>query len=165
MTFDDLLADNRRFAAGFRDSDLPAAPTRKLAVVTCMDARLHPEKFLGLAIGDAHVIRNAGGRVTDDVIRSLAVSQSVLGTNAVVLIQHTDCGMQAATDEQISARVRERTGTDPSHVDFLTFSELEQNVRDDVHLLRTSELIPKDVRITGAIYQVRSGRVEEVIRA
>lgn len=163
--FDELKAANREYAGSFESGDLPAPPARRVAVVTCMDARLHPEKFLGLELGAAHVIRNAGGRVSEDAIRSLVISQRLLGTEEVVVIQHTDCGMMTFQNEDLVAKVREELGADASHLDFLTFSDLEQSVRDDVRKLRESELIPDDVTLVGAVYDVENGEVREVVRA
>lgn len=163
--FDELKAANREYAGSFESGDLPAPPARRVAVVTCMDARLHPEKFLGLELGAAHVIRNAGGRVSEDAIRSLVISQRLLGTEEVVVIQHTDCGMMTFENEDLVAKVREELGADASHLDFLTFSDLEQSVRDDVRKLRESELIPDDVTLVGAVYDVENGEVREVVRA
>jgi carbonic anhydrase len=165
VVFDELKAANREYAGSFTGGDLPAPPARRVAVVTCMDARLHPEKFLGLDLGDAHVIRNAGGRVSEDAIRSLVISQRLLGTQEVVVIQHTDCGMMTFENEDLVAKVREDLGADASHLDFLPFSDLEQSVRDDVRTLRESELIPDDVTLVGAVYDVESGEVREVVRA
>ncbi len=128
-----------------------------------MDARLHPEKFLGLELGDAHVIRNAGGRVTEDALRSLVISQRMLGTQEVIVIQHTDCGMMSATDEDIAVKIKEDLGVDTS-MEFLTFTDLQESVESDVKKLRNTALIPDDVPIIGAIYDVKRGKVEEVTR-
>lgn len=164
-TFDEMMEANERYAGSFDKGDLPAPPARRVAVVTCMDARLHPEDFLGVGLGEAHVIRNAGGRVSDDAIRSLVISQRLLGTDEVVVIHHTDCGMMTFENEDLAARIREDLGVDASDHDFLTFSDLEQSVRDDVEILRSSELIPDDVTLVGAVYEVESGKVREVVRA
>jgi carbonic anhydrase len=129
-----------------------------------MDARLHPETFLGLRIGDAQVIRNAGGRASDDAIRSLVISQRMLGTKEIVVIHHTDCGMLTFSNEDLVAKIRKELGADATGIDFLPFSDLEQSVFDDVETLRGSELIPSDIPFRGAIYDVKSGRVLEVIR-
>ena len=128
-----------------------------------MDARLHPEKFLGLELGDAHVIRNAGGRVTEDALRSLVISQRMLGTEEIIVIQHTDCGMMSTTDEGIAEKVKEDLGVDTS-MEFLTFTDLQESVESDVNKLRNTALIPDDVPIIGAIYDVKRGKVEEVTR-
>ena len=163
-TFDELLEHNKRYAQDFNSGELTSPPKRKVAVVTCMDARLHPEKFLGFELGDAHVIRNAGGRVTEDALRSLVISQRMLGTQEVIVIQHTDCGMMSTTDEGIAEKVKEDLGVDTS-LDFLTFENLHESVKSDVNKLRNTALIPDDVPIIGAIYDVKTGKVEEVTRA
>ena len=162
-TFDELLESNQTYVQDFTGGDLAAPPKRKVAVVTCMDARLHPERFLGFDLGDAHVIRNAGGRVTDDALRSLVISQRMLGTQEVIVIQHTECGMMSATDEDIAAKVKEDLGVDTS-MEFLTFTDLKESVKIDVNRLRNTSLIPEDVPIVGAIYDVKRGKVEEVTR-
>lgn len=161
--FDEFLKANEAFAAGFDRGDLPMPPARKVAVVACMDARLHPEKALGIAIGDAHVIRNAGGRA-QDALRSLVISQQLLGTREIVVLHHTDCGMLTFTNERLAAKIASELGVDVEGQDFLPFADLEQSVRDDVTFLRNSPLIPKDIPISGAIYDVRTGRVHEVVR-
>jgi carbonic anhydrase len=130
-----------------------------------MDARLHPAKFLGLEVGDAHVIRNAGGRASEDALRSLVISQRLLGTNEIVVIHHTDCGMLTFTNEQLTAKIRQDLGVDTAGRDFLPFPDLEKSVRDDVAFLRGSPLIPKNIPISGAIYDVRSGKLQEIVKA
>jgi carbonic anhydrase len=162
--FDEFLAANAEFVEEFDKGDLPMPPARKVAVVACMDARLHPEKVLGLEIGDAHVIRNAGGRA-QDAIRSLVISQRLLGTTEIVVLHHTDCGMLTFTNEQLADRVKAELGADVSGQDFLPFGDLEQSVRDDVTILRGSPLIPANIPISGAIYDVTTGKVHEVVRA
>lgn len=162
--FDEFLKANEAFAASFDRGDLPMPPARKVAVVACMDARLHPEKVLGVDIGDAHVIRNAGGRA-QDALRSLVISQQLLGTREIVVLHHTDCGMLTFTNEQLAAKIASELGVNVEGRDFLPFADLEKSVRDDVAFLRNSPLIPKDVPISGAIYDVRTGRVHEVVRA
>jgi carbonic anhydrase len=162
--FDEFLEANATFAAGFDKGDLPMPPARKVAVVACMDARLHPEQVLGLEIGDAHVIRNAGGRAAD-AVRSLVISQRLLGTSEIVVLHHTDCGMITFTNEQLATKIQAELGVDVSGRDFLPFTDLEQGVRDDVALLRESPLIPRDIAISGAIYDVSTGKVHEVVRA
>ncbi|MFN8473289.1 MAG: carbonic anhydrase [Anaerolineae bacterium] len=163
--FDQFLAANQPYADTFEHGDLPMPPARQVAVLTCMDARLHPEKFLGLDVGDAHMIRNAGGRASDDAIRSLAISQRLLGTSEIVVIHHTDCGMLTFKNEDLAAKIHEDLGVDASDHDFLPFSDLEQSVRDDVQILRQSPLIPNDIPIHGAIYDVRTGELSEIVRA
>ena len=162
--FDDFLAGNERFASSFDQGGLPMPPARHVAVITCMDARLHPEAFLGLDFGDAHVIRNAGGRASDDAIRSIVISQRLLGTDEVVVIHHTDCGMLTFSNEDLVAKIDEDLGADAEGWDFLPFSDLETSVIEDVETLRRSPLIPRDIAIGGAVYDVKSGTVHEVTR-
>ncbi len=162
-TFDELFAANKRYAQTFAHGDLPSPPRRRLAILTCMDARLHPEQFLGLETGDAHIIRNAGGRASQDAIRSLVISQRLLGTNAVLVIHHTDCGMCTFRNEDLAARIRADLGVDASEWDFLPFTDLEASVREDVEILRHSPLIPRDIAISGAIYDVRTGLLRKVV--
>ena len=161
--FDEFREANERYAASFDRGDLPTPPARGVAVVTCMDARLHPEQFLGLELGDAHVIRNAGGRVSDDAIRSLVISERLLGTEEIVVVHHTDCGMATFSNEDLTAKIKEDLGVDATGRDFLPFSDLEQSVRDDVETLRNSDLIPDDILVSGAVYDVRTGELREVV--
>ena len=157
-----ILGANERYAADFAKGDLPAPPARRLAVLTCMDARLDPAKALGLAEGDAHVIRNAGGRASDDALRSLVISQQLLGTREVLVIHHTDCGMLTFTNEQLRAKLARDLNADASGIDFLPFSDLEESVRQDVATIRSSPLIPDDIPVRGFVYDVRTGRLREV---
>lgn len=162
--FDEFLEANRQYAASFEAGDVPVPPARRVAVVTCMDARLHPEKFLGLEVGDAHVIRNAGGRISEDAIRSLVISERLLGTEEIVVIHHTDCGMLTFKNEDLTEKIKQDLSVDTTGRDFLPFSDLEQSVRDDVQALRDSDLIPDNITLSGAIYDVRSGELREVVR-
>lgn len=162
--FDELLAANERFASTFDRGGVPMPPARRIAVLTCMDARLHPEQFLGLDFGDAHLIRNAGGRASDDAIRSLVISQRLLGTDEVIVIHHTDCGMLTFSNEDLVRKVGEDLGADASGWDFLPFSDLEASVLDDVETLRRSPLIPSDIPIGGAVYDVEAGKLNELTR-
>ena len=149
---------NENYAAQFSKGDLPMPPGRKVAVVTCMDARLDPARFLGLEEGDAHVIRNAGGRAAD-AIRSLVISEQLLGTNTVVVIHHTDCGMLTFSNDDLRTKVKQDLHTSADHIDFLPFGNLEQSVRDDVALIKNSPLIPDSISVNGYIYDVGSGRL------
>jgi carbonic anhydrase len=158
---DELLRANEGYASSFTKGDLPTPPAKKTIVVTCMDARLLPSRFLGLEEGDAHVIRNAGGRV-QDALRSIVVSQRLLGTNEVLVIHHTECGMLTFKNEDLYAKVQQDLGADASDIDFLPFPDLEQSVRDDVRFLKESPLVPDDVSIRGFVYDVKSGKVTEV---
>ena len=162
----DLLEANERYAAGFQEGGLPMPPARKLAIVACMDARLEPLAFLGLRLGDAHVIRNAGGRVTEDALRSLVISERLLGTDAIVVVHHTDCGMLTFTDDQLRERVRDELGHEAHEVatgmDFLPFADLQTSVRDDVATIVASPLIPQEIPVYGLIYDVNTGRLQPV---
>jgi carbonic anhydrase len=161
-TTDEIIQANQQFAQTFQHGDLPMPPARQLAVLTCMDARLHPEKFLGLQFGDAHVIRNAGGRASDDAIRSLIISSHLLGTREYAVIHHTDCGMLTFTNEDLQTKLAQETGSDASHIDFLPFPELEQSVRDDVRRIKESPFIPEDISVQGFVYDVRTGKLSSV---
>src|SRR6266581_569017 len=161
-TVQEFLKANDAYAATFQKGHLPMPPARRVAILTCMDARLHPARFLGLQEGDAHIIRNAGGRASDDAIRSLVISEQLLGTNTVVVIHHTDCGMLTFSNEDLRTKVKQELQADADHIDFLPFKDLEQSVRDDVATLKASPLIPKNVDISGYIYDVKSGRLSPV---
>jgi carbonic anhydrase len=157
---DQLVENSKRYAQSFDKGDLPLPPAKKVAVVACMDARLIPTRVLGLDEGDAHVIRNAGGVITDDEIRSLAISQNLLGTEEIVLIHHTDCGMLTFTDEQFKAQMREATGEEPTW-SCETFSDLEEDLRESMRRITDSPFIPhKNVR--GFVYDVTDGTLREV---
>ncbi len=156
-----LLSNNHGYAASFGDAGLAAAPALKVAIVACMDARLDPAQVLGIKVGDAHVIRNAGGVVTDDVIRSLSISQHHLGTEEVMLLHHTDCGLLRFTDEQF-ADSRERSRGIRPPWSARTFADLEGDVRDSIRLVRESPFVPRRQRVRGFIYEVETGRVREV---
>jgi carbonic anhydrase len=160
---DQLLGANRDFVRGFADGGKPAAPARGIAVVTCMDARIDPARALGLEIGDAHVIRNAGGRVSDDAIRSLIISITMLDTREVVVIQHTDCGMQTFTNDDMHARLADERGADASHIDFLPFPDVEASVREDVERLRSDPHIGAGITVSGYVYDVATGALAEVV--
>ena len=157
----DVQSANESYVAGFEKGSLVMPPARQFAVITCMDARIDPARALGLEEGDVHVIRNAGGRV-QDALRSIVVSQRLLGTDEVLVIHHTDCGMLSFKNEDLYAKVKEDLGADASDIDFLPFPDLEQSVRDDVELLKDSPLVPDDVSIRGFVYDVKSGKVTEV---
>ena len=158
----EILSANERYARGFVHGDLESRPGRRFAVVTCMDARLDPAKFLGLEEGDAHVIRNAGGVVSDDALRSLIVSHWLLGTEHAYVIGHLDCGMAKIGDEELRTKLSAETGADTSGVDFLTFSDVDQAVKDSVARIRTSELLSDDFTATGYVYDVTTGLLRSV---
>lgn len=158
---DEFLQADAKYAATFHKGDLAMPPARKIAVVTCMDARLDPAKFLGLEEGDAHVIRNAGGRAVD-AIRSLVISQQLLGTREIVLIHHTDCGMLTFTDDQLNQKLHDELH---AHADFsfLPFDDLENSVRDDLAVLRDSPLLMPNTPLRGFIYDVHTGKLDEIV--
>ncbi len=158
---DELLENAKSYEATFDKGDLPMPPGRKLAVVACMDARLNPYALLGLEEGDAHVIRNAGGVITDDEIRSLAISQRLLGTEEIVLIHHTDCGMLTFTDSEFKATLQADTGVTPDW-DCETFSDLDDNVRQSIARIKANPFIPKKDSVRGFVYEVETGHLREV---
>ncbi|HEY7347921.1 MAG TPA: carbonic anhydrase [Ktedonobacterales bacterium] len=166
ISLNELLQANQQHASGFTQGSLAMPPARKLAVVTCMDARVEPLSFLGLRLGDAHVIRNAGGRATEDAIRSLAISQRLLGTEAILVIHHVDCGMLTFNNEQIRARIQGELGAAAhdaaTRIDFLPFSDLAASVRTDVAAFKASPLIPDEIPVYGLIYDVHTGKLEQV---
>jgi len=154
------LAENERYVAQFDRSGLPLPPGRKLAVLACMDARLTVEDVLALRTGDAHIIRNAGGLATDDAIRSLVISQQLLGTEEVIVVEHTGCGMLTFEDEPVRRTIAERTGQDVD-LPLYPFQDLEANVRAQVERIRSHPWI-KDVPVHGLVYEVETGRLREV---
>ncbi len=160
-TTDRLLENAKRYEESFDKGDLPLPPGAKLAVVACMDARLNPYAILGLSEGDAHVIRNAGGVITDDEIRSLAISQRLLGTEEIILIHHTDCGMLTFTDEEFKRQVQEDVGIKPEWA-VETFSDLEDDVRQSVARIKASPFIPRKESVRGFVYEVETGSLREV---
>jgi len=159
---DELLANNQAYARSFDKGDLPLPPGKKVAVVACMDARLNVYGALGLTEGEAHVIRNAGGVVTDDEIRSLAISQRLLGTEEIILIHHTDCGMLTFTDDQFKNSIQEETGIKPEWA-AESFADLETDVRQSIARIKASPFIPLRDSIRGFIYEVETGRLREVV--
>jgi len=146
----------------FGQLNLPLKPKTRVAIVTCMDSRLHVAQALGLALGDAHILRNAGGRVTEDMIRSLVISQQQMGTREIVVLHHTDCGAQTFENGPFQEYLKEELGVDVSDQDFLPFQDIEESVREDMQLLIESPLIPDDVIISGAIYDVDTGSMTVV---
>jgi carbonic anhydrase len=157
---DDLLANNAAYAGSFAFGGQAAAPAKKVAVLACMDARLDPATFLGLNPGDAHVIRNAGGVATDDAIRSLVISQRLLGTEEIILVHHTQCGMQTFTDDALKEEIAAETGIRPSFA-FEAFPDAAEDVRQTAARIKASPFVPhKNIR--GFVYEVESGRLQEV---
>jgi carbonic anhydrase len=158
---DELLRNNASYAAGFRAGDLPMPPAKQVAVLACMDARLNPYGALGLQEGDAHVIRNAGGVVTDDAIRSLTISQRLLGTREVILIHHTDCGMLTFQDDHVRAAIEKDTGLRPPFA-LEAFGDLEEDIRQSIRRIQASPFIPHKDAVRGFVYDVRTGQLNEV---
>src|SRR4051812_4054445 len=158
---DRLLENAERHAAGYDQGDLRAPPAKKVAVLTCMDARLDPAAILGLEPGDAHVIRNAGGVITADEIRSLAISQRLLGTKEIVLIHHTDCGMLTFTDDEFRAQVQADTGIKPEWA-AEAFPDLDDDVRQSIARITASPFIPDKSSVRGFVYDVKTGELNEV---
>ncbi len=158
---DELLANAERYAASFDKGDLPLPPARGVAVLACMDARLNPYGLLGLTEGDAHVIRNAGGVVTADERRSLAISQRLLGTREIILIHHTDCGMLTFTDDDFKRRIQAEVGAKPDWA-AEAFSDLEEDVLQSINRIRNDPFIPHTDLVRGFIYEVETGRLREV---
>jgi carbonic anhydrase len=158
---DELLANAEAYAARFDKGDLPLPPGKKLAIVACMDARLNPYGLLGLQEGDAHVIRNAGGVITPDEIRSLTISQRLLGTEEIILIHHTDCGMLTFTDDDFRRSVQDDTGIKPEWA-AESFSDLDEDVRQSIARIEASPLIPHKDSVRGFVYEVETGRLREV---
>jgi carbonic anhydrase len=158
---DDVLRNNETYASGFEHGELPAPPARRLVVVTCMDARIDVHAALGLGEGDAHVLRNAGGVVTDDTIRSLAISQRMLGTEEVMLIHHTRCGMQSFTDDEFTQALEQETGERPEWSPG-AFADLEADVRESIARVKASPFLPNTDSVRGFVYDVETGRLREI---
>ena len=158
---DDLLRNNARYAEGFKKGDLPIPPGKQIAIVACMDARLDIGRMLGLEEGDAHVIRNAGGVVSDDVIRSLAISQRLLGTREIALIHHTDCGMLTFQDADLKEAIRAETGIRPPFA-IETFPDADEDVQQSMARIQASPFVPHKDQIRGFVFEVETGRLREV---
>ncbi len=158
---DELLRNNEEYAEAFDKGDLPIPPAKNIAIVTCMDARLSPYVMLGLEEGDAHVIRNAGGVITNDEIRSLMISQRLLGTREIMLIHHTDCGMLTFEDDEVKGQIQEEVGIKPDFA-LESFSDLEEDVRQSVARVQASPFIPHKESVRGFVYEVETGRLREV---
>jgi carbonic anhydrase len=158
---DHLLQNAESYAERFDKGDLPGTPSRRVAVLACMDARLVPTRILGLEEGEAHVIRNAGGVASDDAIRSLAISQHLMGTEEIIVIQHTDCGMRTVTDDELRRRLAEATGEEPPWP-IHALTDLEEDVRASVRRIEQSPFVPNKGGIRGFVYDVETGRLREV---
>ncbi|VAX18492.1 Carbonic anhydrase, beta class [hydrothermal vent metagenome] len=160
---DETLQANEKYASGFSEGDLPMPPGRKLAVVACMDARLVVPLMLGINNGDAHVIRNAGGIVSEDAMRSLIISHHLLGTQEIMIINHTDCGMLTFKDEDLRSKLKEGTGTDSVAPNvFHAFPDIEKNVREQIQKVKSHPWIPDSIPVRGFIYDVKTGKLNEV---
>ncbi|MEA2347667.1 MAG: carbonic anhydrase [Thermoleophilaceae bacterium] len=160
-SIDDLLKNAERYAEDFPHGDLRRPPVRKLAVVACMDSRLNPNNLLGLREGDAHIIRNAGGIIAEDEIRSLAISQHLMGTEAIILLHHTDCGMLTFDDEEFATKLEAEAGQRPTW-EGQAFTDLEEDMRESLSRVRTSPFIPHRDQVRGFIYEVETGVLREV---
>src|SRR5262245_22914160 len=160
---DELLENNQAHAATFDRKGLPARPARKVAVVACMDARVNPSAALGLRDGDAHIIRNAGGEITEDAIRSLAISQRLLGTEEIILIHHTECGMLTFTDDAFRRSLEDDVGVAPAWAPG-AFADLEDDVRESIARIEASPFIPRKHSVRGFVYDVATGGLREVLR-
>src|SRR5256886_17271476 len=158
---DELVENSKRYAESFDQGDLPLPPASRVAVVACMDARLIPTRVLGLEEGDAHVIRNAGGVITDDAIRSLAISQRLLGTEEIILMHHTDCGMLTFTDDEFKRQVQDDTGIKPEWAPE-SFTDLDEDVRQSIARIKASPFIPRKDQVRGFVYEVETGKLREV---
>ena len=158
---DHFLANNARYAESFDKGDLPIPPAKRTAIVACMDARIDTGRLLGIEEGDAHVIRNAGGVVTDDVLRSLVISQRLLGTEEIILIHHTDCGMVTFTDDEVKSQIEADTGIRPSFA-LEAFPDVDEDVRQSIRRIRANPFIPVKDKIRGFVYDVKTGRLNEV---
>jgi carbonic anhydrase len=158
---DELLANNRAYAGSFGHRDLPLRPARRLAVLACMDSRLDVFGALGLEVGEAHVVRNAGGLATDDVLRSLALSQRLMGTEEIIVIHHLDCGVLRLNDDEFKRQLREEVGTEPSWSAHST-GDVEENVRRAIDRIATSPFIPRSGSVRGFVYDEATGRLREV---
>jgi len=163
---DDTLNANQNYARSFALAHLPMPPARKLAIVACMDARLSVEQFLGLKTGDAHIIRNAGGIVTEDALRSLILSHHLLGTQEFMIINHTDCGMLTFKDQELAGKLEAGTNASPvTPSRFYSFTDVENNVRQQIQRVKTHPWIPKQIPVRGFVYDVKTGSLREVAAA
>lgn len=160
--FDEMLTHNADYAQRFKLGHLQTPPVRKLVILTCMDSRMDLEQLLGLRVGDAHMIRNAGGLATDDAMRSLILSTHLLGTRAIAVIQHTECGLMSITDEEFRLRLSSSTGKDASRLQFHAFQDLDHNVRQQVERVRQNPFLPSLIEVRGFVYDVKRGSLREV---
>ncbi len=161
--FDELMEHNKGYAKRFDLGHLQTPPVKKLFILTCMDSRMDLEQLLGLRVGDAHMIRNAGGIATDDAIRSLILSTHLLGTRAIAVIQHTQCGLMSITDEEFRWRLSTETGRDASHLRFHAFKNIDHNIAEQVQRIREHPFLPKQIQVRGYAYDVATGALREVV--
>src|SRR6266478_9305548 len=160
--FDELMEHNKGYAKRFDLGHLQTPPIKKLVILTCMDSRMDLEQLLGLSVGDAHMIRNAGGLATDDAVRSLILSTHLLGTRSIAIIQHTECGLLSITDEQMRFRLSSEMGKDASHLRFHAFTNIDSNVSEQVRRVREHPFLPKNIQVPGYVYDVKKGKRREV---
>ena len=159
---DEVLERNRAYAASFAHGEAALSPNLPLVVLTCIDARVQPARFLGLDVGDAHVVRNAGGRATDDALRSIIISTQLLGTRECMVIHHTDCGMLTFTNDDVRQKLKAETGTSADDIDFMPFTDVAASAQADARTIRGNPLLPKDLDVTAWVYDVGSGKLDEV---
>ena len=157
-----IKSQNKKYAESFKDGDLSTPPSKKIAVLSCMDARLNVNELLGLGIGEAHIIRNAGGIATDDAIRSLIISHELIGTEEFIVINHTDCGMLTFSDEDLQKKISEKYKSNASGIVFHTFDNLEENVKRQVEKIRKTPFLADTVSVNGFVYDVKTGRIKEI---
>lgn len=167
--YDHILSENGKYASDFDKADLPVPPARKVAILTCMDARLDPLRFSGLVLGDAHIVRNAGGRASDDAIRSLVISNRLLGTDEWFVIHHSDCGMESFTQEEMNKKlasdIQGEESIEAKFMDWLTIDDREKSVIDDVSRIKNHPLVPSNVSVYGFVFDVKTGKLIEVEEA
>ena len=159
---DSIISQNKKYAENFTYGDLPPHPSEKIAILACMDARIPVNEVLGFKIGEAHIIRNAGGIVTDDALRSLIVSHEMLGTEKIIVINHTECGMATFKDEDLQNRITEKYNSNASGIKFHSFSDLEENVKDQIKKIRTSPFLANIASVHGFIYDIKTGKIKEI---
>ncbi len=162
VEIEQILESNEKYSNDFKYGSLSSSPTRKLAVLACMDTRIIVENVLGLSVGEAHVIRNAGGIATDDAIRSLIISHELLGTNAFIVLNHTECGLLKLTDKEFQKKLTEKYKSDASTMKFHFFPNLEQNVRDQVNRIKSTPFLSPEISVVGFIYDVKTGKLIRV---
>lgn len=157
-----FITENTKYSENFKGGNLPPHPSKKIAVLTCMDARISINEVLGLKLGEAHILRNAGGIVTDDVLRSLIVSHELLGTERIFIINHTECGMATFKDEDLQKRLSEKYKSDASNIKFLSFGDIKENIESQMEIIRNSPFLSDIISVHGFIYDIRTGKISEV---